>query len=234
MPSPLRTELVAENTIFGTQQAVWKERPWGKSVLEENIRIVAFTTGRSQRMFCVGLYMKFFEWQASGTVLRLPARKLYRCRPHFSSACLVWMFCNIIWDHKDMWDIPCPFQCTLLQCASLYFYSYTCTAKNTEWDFHQNEKRHHTKTYKISYSKKDDFISSKIERIGSTWLRESNLFHHCRINFYKTQTFSSLLLAFTVPLATSVTVHIIVHMITDTTDVKPQWVKRFEVGRYTF
>ena len=40
MPFPFRTELVAENTIFGTQQAVWKERFWGKSVLEENIRTV--------------------------------------------------------------------------------------------------------------------------------------------------------------------------------------------------
>jgi hypothetical protein len=34
MSFPFRTELVAENAIFGAQQAVWKERLWGKSVLE--------------------------------------------------------------------------------------------------------------------------------------------------------------------------------------------------------
>jgi len=36
------------------------------------------------------------------------------------------------------------------------------------------------------------------------------------------------------PLATSVTVHVIAQKIADTTNVKPQWAKRFEVGRYTF
>jgi len=55
MSFPIRTELVAENTTFETQQAVWKERLWGKSVLEENIRTVAFITGRNQRLFCVGI-----------------------------------------------------------------------------------------------------------------------------------------------------------------------------------
>jgi len=49
----------------------------GKSVLEENIRIVAFTTGGSQRLLCVGIFIQSSERQASGTVLRLPARKLY-------------------------------------------------------------------------------------------------------------------------------------------------------------
>jgi len=42
------------------------------------------------------------------------------------------------------------------------------------------------------------------------------------------------LLAFTMPLATSVTVHVIAQKITDTTHVKPQWAERFEVGRYKF
>jgi hypothetical protein len=44
---------VAENTIFGTQQAIWKEKLYGKSVLEENIRTVAFTTGGSLRLFAL-------------------------------------------------------------------------------------------------------------------------------------------------------------------------------------
>jgi hypothetical protein len=45
MSFSFRTELVAENTNFGTQQAVWKERHNAKSVLDENIRTVPFTTG---------------------------------------------------------------------------------------------------------------------------------------------------------------------------------------------
>jgi len=36
------------------------------------------------------------------------------------------------------------------------------------------------------------------------------------------------------PITTSVTVHVIVQKITDATHVKPQWAKRFGVGRYTF
>jgi len=49
-------------------------------VLEENIRTVVFTTSRSQRLLWVWLYIHSSERQASGTVLRLPARKLYWCR----------------------------------------------------------------------------------------------------------------------------------------------------------
>jgi len=36
------------------------------------------------------------------------------------------------------------------------------------------------------------------------------------------------------PLATSVTVHVIAQKITDTTHVKPQSAKRFQVGGYIF
>jgi len=87
MSFPFRTELLAENAIFGTQQAVWREKLWGKSVLEENIRTVALTTGGSLRLLCIGIFIQSSERQASGTVLRLPARKLYWCRLHFWSEC---------------------------------------------------------------------------------------------------------------------------------------------------
>jgi hypothetical protein len=92
--------MVAENTTFGTQQAVWKERLRVKSVLDENVQTVAFTTGGSQGLFCVGICIQSSEKQASGTVLRLPATKLYLWRLPFSSACFVRMFCVIIEDHK--------------------------------------------------------------------------------------------------------------------------------------
>jgi hypothetical protein len=92
MSFTFRTELVVENLIFGTQQAVWKERLWDKSVLEENILAVVFTTGESQRLVCVGLYIQSSERQASGIVLLLLVRKLYWCRLHFSSA--FWSECT--------------------------------------------------------------------------------------------------------------------------------------------
>ena len=76
-----------ENTIFEAQQAEWRERLWGKSVIEENIRTVALTTGGSLRLLCVGMFIQSFERQASGTVLRMSARKLYWCRLHFWSEC---------------------------------------------------------------------------------------------------------------------------------------------------
>ena len=87
MSFPFRAELVAESTVFGTQQAVRKERLWVKSVLEDNIRTVCFTTGGSLRLLCVGIFIQSFERQASGTVLQLPARKWHWCRLHFWSEC---------------------------------------------------------------------------------------------------------------------------------------------------
>ena len=74
----------------------------------------------------------------------------------------------------------------------------------------------------------------KLDTVGLPWFQKSNLFHRCRINFYQTRTCISLLLAFTMPLATSVTVRVIAQKITDTAHIKPQWAKRFEVGMYTF
>ena len=57
---------MAENTVFRTEQSVWKERILGKSVLEENIRTVAFTTGGSLRLLYVGIFIQSSERQASG------------------------------------------------------------------------------------------------------------------------------------------------------------------------
>jgi len=61
------------------------------------------------------------------------------------------------------------------------------------------------------------------DSLGLIGFQESNLFHQGRINFYQTHTCISLLLAFTMTLATSVTVHVIAQKITDATHVKPQW-----------
>jgi hypothetical protein len=115
---PFKTELVAENTILGTQEAAWKERLWGKWVLEENIRTVISTTGGNLRLLCVVNFILSSERQAGGTVLRLPARKCYWCRLHFFSACLFRMYCSIIGDHTRMWVITRPLQCTILQCTA--------------------------------------------------------------------------------------------------------------------
>ena len=74
--------------------------------------------------------------------------------------------------------------------------------------------------------KKGNQIPQKLDSIRLIWFQESNLFQHCRINFYQTHTCVSLLPAFTMPLATSVTVHVIAQTITDITHVKPQWAER--------
>jgi len=88
------------------------------SHLQRSDNSVARLGSSSLRLLYVGIFIQSSERQASGTVMRLPARKLYCCRLHFSSACLVRMYCIIIEDHERMWIIPCPLQCTILQCAS--------------------------------------------------------------------------------------------------------------------
>ena len=114
----------------------------------------------------------------------------------------------------------------------IFLFLYLHCKKILEWDIHQNERCHYTKIWKISYIQKGGLKSpQKLDSIGLTWFQESNLFHQCLINFYQTHTCISSLLAFTLPFGTSVTVHVIAQKITDTTHVKQQWAKRFEVGR---
>jgi hypothetical protein len=73
-----------------------------------------------------------------------------------------------------------------------------------------------------SCTKKKTSFPQKLDTIGLTQFRESNLCHQGLINFYQTPTCISLLPAFTMPLATFVTVHVIAQKITDTTQVTPQ------------
>jgi len=74
---------------LGLSKQYGKKDSWFKSVLEENIRTVRFTTGGSLRLLSVGIFNQSIERRGSGTVLQLPARKLYWCRLLISSACLV-------------------------------------------------------------------------------------------------------------------------------------------------
>jgi len=69
---------------------------------------------------------------------------------------------------------------------------------------------------------KNQLHPQKLGNIGLTLFQEPNLFHQCLINLYQTQTCVSLFLAFTMPLATYVIVHVIAQKITDTTHGKPQ------------
>jgi hypothetical protein len=77
MSLPLRTDPLAENTIFGTQQAAWKKDSEVSQLLKKIFGLVDFTTGGSPRLICIGLYIQSSERQASGALLRLPARTLY-------------------------------------------------------------------------------------------------------------------------------------------------------------
>jgi len=80
-----------------------------------------------------------------------------------------------------------------------------------------------TRRFKKSATfKQEDLISSKSGQCRVNLISRIEFVSLVRINFYQTHTFSSLLLAFTMPLATSVTMHVIAQKITDTTHVKPQ------------
>ena len=103
--------------------------------------------------------------------------------------------------------------------------------RTSKWEasLHEDLKNHQQSRKWTSYLQRLD--STRL-----TWFRESNLLHQCHINFYQTQTYSSLSLVLFMPLATSVSVHITAHKATYTMQVKligscgPQWAKRFAVG----
>jgi len=61
-----------------------------------------------------------------------------------------------------------------------------------------------------------------VSRLRVNLTSRIDLFYQCRINFYQTHTCSSLLLAFAMPRATSVTVRVIAQKITDIAHFKPQ------------
>jgi len=61
------------------------------------------------------------------------------------------------------------------------------------------------------------------------------MFHQCRKAYnILPNAYLQFLIACVYDDATSVNVHVIAQKITDTTHVKPQRAKRFEIGRYTF
>jgi hypothetical protein len=127
--------MVVENAIFGTQQAVWIEGIWGRSVLEENIRNVALNTGGSQLLLCVGMFIQSSERQANGIVLRLPVRKLYWCRLHFWSE----------WRQQTHVSYCTPSSMNYFRVCIIKFLFLYLHCKKYYWDLHQNEKCHNTK-----------------------------------------------------------------------------------------
>jgi hypothetical protein len=117
----------------------------------------------------------------------------------------------------------------------LVFFVLVSALQNIQNETYIHMRRVTTIRLKISASvKKETSSPQKLTYVGLTWFRESNLFHHCLINFYQTHICISLWFAFTLQLSTSVTVHVIAQKITDTTHVKLQWAKRFEVRIYAF
>ena len=135
-----------------------------KSVLEENVRTVAFTTGGSQRLLCVWFYVQSFDGQASGTVLRLPARNLYWCRLQFPPH--VWSECSSssVRTIKACESIQTHFNALYHSAHPNNFVLVSALQNTTERDLHQYEKRHYTKTQKSATDKTEDFTSSKIEQ----------------------------------------------------------------------
>jgi len=108
---------VAENTIFGTQQAVWKERFWGKSVLEVCDRFaLEFLSNlpKDERveLFCYYLLENCIDADST-----------------FPLSFWSEMYCIVVEDPGRMWVIPCQLQCTVLHCALQCFCFCICTAK---------------------------------------------------------------------------------------------------------
>jgi hypothetical protein len=70
-----RTELVAENTIFGTQQAEWKDSEVSQFL--KKIFGLSLLPAEVSNCFALEFLSNLPNDKRSGTVLRLPARKLY-------------------------------------------------------------------------------------------------------------------------------------------------------------
>ena len=125
----------------------------------------------------------------------------------------------------------------------------------TIWDRHPNEKPHYlrpnpnekphylrpTSTWEAPLL--DDLrnqqqskrgLSSKIGQYRVDLISRIDFFCQCHINIYQTQTYNTVSLPFTMPHAISISVYVIAQNITDTTRVKPQRAKRFEVRQFTF
>jgi hypothetical protein len=120
---------------------------------------------------------------------------------------LIRIFC-IIEGHKGIWVFPHalfysahPNSFVLISVLQKIQNEAYITMKRVTDEDLNNQLQSHKKTSSPQYT------------IGITWFRESNLFHQYRINFYQTYTCISLLLALTMPLATSVTVHVIAQKI---------------------
>lgn len=158
------------------------------SVLQENIRTVAVSTSGSRRL----LALDFISGLPDDTrveVFRLPSRKLNWRRLQFSSACLVWIFCIIISSHKHIWVIPCPFQCTVLECAHPNIFVLVSELQQIQNETYTKMIEVTTRWLKKKSTtiKKYDFIRSKnLDSTSVTRFRESDLFRQCRRNFYQT------------------------------------------------
>ena len=113
---PFRTELVAENAIFGTQQAVWKKdsevsqffkKIFGLSLLPPAevcdcfaLEFLSNLPNKRVEQFCDCLLENYIEIDSTFLLLFGPK------------------YCIIIEGHKRVWVILCPLQCSILQCAS--------------------------------------------------------------------------------------------------------------------
>ena len=182
-----------------------------------------YTTGGSLGLLCVRNFIQFSERQASGTVLLLPARKLYWCRSHFSC---------VVWSKSTTSSLRTIKACELFHAHfNALFYSVhhgsfvlvSALQKIQNETYIQMTKVTTRQLKKVTYIQKRGQSPQTLDSVGSTWCQEPKCFHQCLTNFYQTHACFSLFFAFTVPLATSVNVRVIEQNITDTTLVKPQW-----------
>ena len=145
---------------------------------------------------------------------------------------------------EDLCEWPCKMIHKELPCQYLYTWR-----KYSDCRFYHRRDSATAKVQNGTYIK-IIIVTTRRFKKSATFKKEGKLLksEKCRFNLisridfllgsYKfltnTHTSTSLLFQFTIPLATSVTVHVIAQKITDNIYVNPQWAMIFEIGSYTF
>ena len=234
MSFPFRTQLVAENTIFWTQQAVLKERIWVKSVLEENIRTVPFTTGGSLRLFCVGILSNLLNEkrveQFCSYLLENYIDADSTFPPHVWSECTASSLrtinaCQLFHAHFN----------ALFHSAHHKLFVVVSALHKEQNEKYIKMKSVTTRRFKKSATfKQEDLIASKSGQYRVNLISIIEFISSVPYKFLSNTHLYFLIACIHDDTCTSITVHVIAQKITDTTHVKPQWAKRYEIGSYTF
>jgi hypothetical protein len=116
----------------------------------------------------------------------------------------------------------CPLQCTILQCASEYFVLVSALQKIQNEAYIKMRSVTTRKFKKSATFKKEHLISSKIGQYSVNLISRIEFVSSVSYKFLPNKHLYFLVVAFTTPSATSVTVYVLAQKRTDTTHIKPQ------------